>query len=214
MNEPFRLSSNVRLQTVRSMLFGASSGHACAVVDPDFCPQIIAMIEQHRVEHAALLGPHFAPDLLRRSPHLVRLEPFSPFSEWLLSGWGLSWGIYAVSSASMDALREHFRSLLMVLDPSGTLLFFRYYDPRVFGVYLPTVNEQEAGAVFGPVESYVFEEEDTHAILRFVRGKKQMQAERFAVVSGVAAQPAALGTQHSGHTTPESELNTRHHEHA
>ncbi len=209
MDQPANLQPNTTLQTARSLLFAAPPGHGYAVIDPDFCPQILAMIEQHHVEHAALLGRHFAPDLLRRSPHLVKLDPFSPFSDWLLSGWGRSWGIYAVSSASMDTLREHFRSLVMVLDPSGTPLFFRYYDPRVFGVYLPTVNEQEADCVFGPVASYIFEEEDTHAILRFSRKNKLLKVDRFDVTAGITAQPSTPSTQDFGLSSKYSALRSR-----
>ncbi|MFI5379345.1 MAG: DUF4123 domain-containing protein [Tepidisphaerales bacterium] len=207
MDEPVYLPSQSRLQAVRSLLFGSPSGHAWAVVDPDFCPQVTAMIEQHGVEHAALHGRHFAPDLLRRSPCLVALEPLMPFSEWLLSGWGRSWAIYAVSRAPLDTLREHFRSLLMVLSPSGTPLFFRFYDPRVFGVYLPTVNEQEADGVFGPVDSYVFEEEDTHAVLRFSQRKKLLKMDRIDLTAGIGVQgPAprtALSTTDDGPRTTD-----------
>ena len=204
--------SNLATATVKNLLFATGPLSAYAVVDPDFCPQIGPMIEQHGVEHAALLGRQVVPDSLRRSPRLVKLEPSSPFSDWLLSGWGRSWGIYAVSRASMDTLREHFRSLLMVLDPAGTLLFFRYYDPRVFGVYLPTVNEQETDAVFGPVDSYLFEEEDTHAILRFSRKKKLLTVDRIDLIAGPAAPhavsaslpPRRLTTDHGPRTPPRN----------
>ena len=201
MDQPACLSANTRLQSVRALLFGASSIHTYAVVDPDFCPQVIPMIEQHRVEHAVLHGHNLAPDLLRRSPCMVNLDPVTPFSDWLLSGWGRSWAIYALSRSPLEALREHFRSLLMVLSPTGIPLFFRFYDPRVLGVYLPTVNEQEADSVFGPVQSYVFEEEDTQAILRFSRGKKQLKIERFPTTCGDAFQGSALNTQHEGLST-------------
>jgi hypothetical protein len=215
MDPPPYLPANARLQAVRTLLFGTSSCHAYAVVDPDFCPLITAMIEQHRVEHAPLHGRHFAPDLLRRSTCLVKLEPLVPFSEWLLSGWGCSWGIYALSCAPLEMLREHFRSLLMVLSPSGTPLFFRFYDPRVFGVYLPTVNEQEADCVFGPVQSYVFEEEDTHAILHFTRRKRQLKIERFDSTSAQQApitddRPLITDLPQASPGTRNSTLRTRH----
>lgn len=37
---------------------------------------------------------------------------------------------------------------------------FRYYDPRVLRVYLPTCRPDELRTVFGPIRSYLVEGED------------------------------------------------------
>jgi hypothetical protein len=163
---PPNIPAHQSQHTLRSLLFG-SRQPLWAVIDADHCPQLLPMLERHPVEHACLFGGHFAPAESSRSPHLVRMEPASPLADWLLTGWGRRWGIYALSSAPLQTLREHFRSFLVVLDPAGNPLFFRYYDPTVMGVYLPTLNPEEAAAVFGPVAAYIFEEEETAQILRF-----------------------------------------------
>ena len=91
----------------------------------------------------------------------------SPFSDWILTeGWGRNWGIFVVSKADFRTLRQHFRSLLTVYDPDKVPLFFRYYDPRVMRVYLPTCNADELETVFGPVDRYVLEAEDGQSPLR------------------------------------------------
>jgi hypothetical protein len=58
----------------------------------------------------------------------------------------------------------------MVHDPDGRRLYFRYYDPRVFRVYLPTCNAEEMEQVFGPVLSYQMEDESARNLLVFERG--------------------------------------------
>ena len=92
-----------------------------------------------------------------------------PFTEWILnSGWGKSWGIFVQSEASLSELQRHFRKFLMVYDEDGNPLYFRFYDPRVLRVYLPTCNAGEIKTVFGPVGSYVLEDEDPSVFLRFL----------------------------------------------
>jgi hypothetical protein len=102
------------------------------------------------------------------APYLVRLEPGSKFAEWVLrEGWGSHWGIFATGRGTLHLMRGHFRSLINVYDPDGQPLMFRYYDPRVLRVYLPTCNAEETREFFGPVTSYVLEDEDGAALLRF-----------------------------------------------
>jgi hypothetical protein len=56
----------------------------------------------------------------------------------------------------------------MVYDPQGKPLYFRYYDPRVFRIYLPTCNESELKIVFGPVNSFYVEWEDPNWLIHYV----------------------------------------------
>jgi hypothetical protein len=46
-------------------------------------------------------------------------------------------------------------------------MLFRYYDPRVMRTYLPTCNSDELAAIFGPVDSFLVEDESGESILRF-----------------------------------------------
>ena len=64
------------------------------------------------------------------------------------------------SPAGLRELGRHFQAFIMVYDPQGKPLYFRYYDPRVFRIYLPTCNESELKTVFGPVNSFYVEGED------------------------------------------------------
>jgi hypothetical protein len=186
-------------RVVRDLLFSADRVKAFAVVDADACPALLEQLNAHKPEHVCLFAGQLSTDVLRKAPYLVRLEPDSRFAEFLLAGWGRAWCIYARADASLRSLRDHFRTFLMVSDPAGNPLFFRYYDPRVFGVYLPTVNEHEADYIFGPVESYLFEEEGSGVVLRFSRKRKVLKVERFG--AGTTPDPAPLAP-HSRPGTP------------
>jgi hypothetical protein len=104
------------------------------------------------------------------APYLVPVHPRHAFTEMLVDeGWGQAWGIFLSSSTPPAELRRHLRRFLTVMDEQGKQLYFRYYDPRVFRVYLPTCNEAELKFVFGPVERFWCESEDGRAVLEFAR---------------------------------------------
>jgi hypothetical protein len=89
---------------------------------------------------------------------------------WLLTnGWGNSWGIFLVSSTSLETLRRHFRRFLLVRDGAGNELYFRFYDPRVLRTFLPTCTGAETKRLFGPVGIYLMEAENGEAVSFFSR---------------------------------------------
>jgi Domain of unknown function (DUF4123) len=75
----------------------------------------------------------------------------------LENGWGNAWGVFFSSSAQLETLRKHFRMFLRVTDEAGRRLLFRFYDPRVLSIYLPTCNNEELTTIFGPIDRFVVE---------------------------------------------------------
>jgi len=129
-------------------------------------------------ERSCLYGEDIPEALAKVSPYLVRLQPEANFTAWLISeGWGNSWGIFLESSASLETLRKHFREFLKVDDEEGKELFFRYYDPRVLRAYLPTCDESEAQTFFGPVRSFLLENEDASEVLKYSYGSAGCDCE-------------------------------------
>jgi hypothetical protein len=109
-----------------------------------------------------------AVELATVAPYLINLKREDSFTQWLLmSGWGKSWGIFLQSSAPFKELHRHFRKFLMVHDEEGTPFYFRYYDPRVLRVYLPTCNESELQTVFGPVSHFFIEGKEENQVIEF-----------------------------------------------
>lgn len=102
-----------------------------------------------------------AVELATVAPYLVHLKKENPFTDWLINqGWGKSWGIFFQSSEDIDKLQRHFRKFLMVYNEDGKPLYFRFYDPRVFRVYLPTCNARELEIIYGPVKKFYAEGEE------------------------------------------------------
>jgi len=95
------------------------------------------------------------------APYLFELEFKSHFAEWVVErGAGKSWGVIVNSETDAEELYHHFRHFLIVHTEEGKELYFRYYDPRVLRTFLPTCDAEQLQEFFGPVESYIMEDEE------------------------------------------------------
>ena len=114
----------------------------------------------------------------------MRLDRKSAFTDWVIGkGWDNHWGLFVVSRADLRAMRRHLRKFLTVHDSAGKPMLFRYYDPRVLRVFLPTCAPGELGPLFGPALCFVMESEEPNELPRFqVRGRSADQ-------TGQAARP-------------------------
>ena len=157
-----------QIDDIREQIFSVPEGlEVYAILDGASAAQLPQTIDQYSIESECLLRGVLDPDLAQAAPYLVRPLGDSPFTDWVLrEGWGKHWGIFVVTTANLRALRQHFRSFLTVYDPDNVPLFFRYYDPRVLRVYLPTCDAEELDDVFGPVDRYLMEGEDGKTLVR------------------------------------------------
>lgn len=108
------------------------------------------------------------------APYLVQLEQGDKSTRDLIErAWGQAWGVFLRTDIRMDRLRRHLRTMLLVRTWRGERLIFRYYDPRVLRVYLPTCTQEELKTVFGPIEQFHTEGEVTDILqtFDFTRGK-------------------------------------------
>lgn len=153
-----------------------------ALLDAARDESIYPKIVNSDLESTCLYLGEKARELAWVAPYLVELHRDDPFTEWVVeNGWGKSWGIFAGSQATLNELKRHFRTFLMVYDEEGSSLYFRYYDPRVLRVYLPTCNAKELGIVFGPVRSYLLEGEEMTTALRFGNASGLLEQEKLAL---------------------------------
>jgi len=154
-----------------------------AVLDGASIPDLIPHLYQApRPEFACLYRGELEPDIAEVAPYLVRLQPGAPFTEWILTqGWGKHWGIFALTRADLKVTRRHFREFLMVKDPEGKQLYFRFYDPRVLRVFLPTCNAEELEFLFGPIACYMAEDKDQSVLLRFAAADGKLTARKMSL---------------------------------
>lgn len=94
------------------------------------------------------------------APYIFRFEPHSTFAKWYMeNGWGKGWGVMARSYASLDELRVHFRKFILVINDDDQEIYFRFYNPRVLSIFLPTFTSYQLKDFFGPVDYFMIEDE-------------------------------------------------------
>jgi hypothetical protein len=157
------------VEAVSPILFKEEGASVYAILDGGSIPDLLdKLYGAQRPEFECLYTGEIKPDLAEVAPYLVRLEPKSEFTEWVIGqGWGKHWGVFVVAPVDFLAMRHHLRRFLMVHGSDGKSFYFRYYDPRVLRTYLPSCNSGELTEFFGPVKTWVQEGEDPAALLRF-----------------------------------------------
>ncbi len=149
-----------------------------AVLDTARDIRILALLLHHKEECQSLYEGEQGVKLAQVAPYLVRLQRDSKLLESLVKeGWGKSWGIYLTSPCNLQEVRHHLRHFLQVKLPSGEQVYFRFYDPRVMRVFLPTCTPEDTSQFFGPIQNYLVEDEIPAQLVRFVntgQGSQQM----------------------------------------
>ena len=141
----------------------------CAMLDGASVPGLLErMHSEPSLEVECLFRGQLAPDMAQVAPYLVKLELESDFAEWVVAtGWGQHWGTFVSSRQGFRKLRNHLRGLSMVYRRDGTPLYFRYYDPRVLRIFLPTCSPAQLKQMFGPVDAFLAENEAADAVSIF-----------------------------------------------
>ena len=157
-----------------------------AVLDGARDRRIEPMVRLSRLERACLFSGSLTASMRAAAPYVVHLAPAALFTRELLEmGWGESWGFFTVVSGdvTLEQHREHFHDLLRVKDESGRILMFRYYDPRVLRVYLPTCTGDEARQFFGPIPRIVVETESGDGLMDYSTKQYGVNARRVTLHS-------------------------------
>jgi hypothetical protein len=172
------------IPTLEKLLFAEEGLRVYAVLDGASMPNLLGSLYTHEPEFVCLYRGELEPDMAEVAPYLVWLDPDTDFPWWLLAkGWGKHWGVLVQSRADIRTLRRHFRTFLIVYDSTGKPMYFRWYDPRVLPVYLPTCSEEELARMFGPIDAYVIETEGATKVLRLRNAAGTLQTEKLSLLS-------------------------------
>lgn len=164
-------------------LFADQGARVYAVLDGAAIPELLEKFQEYQIEPVCLYRGDLIPALAKAAPYQVLLERESAFTHWLFQqGWGRHWGIFAVGGGDWRAMREHLCALTVAYSPGQQPLYFRYYDPRVLRVYLPTCDTDELWALFGPITRLLCEDEGGQ-VLSYRIASGQLVSER-AVLAG------------------------------
>jgi hypothetical protein len=141
-----------------------------ALLDAAREPSVLKVILESKEEHQSLYEGPQGSQLAHFAPYLVRVPQKSALLDTLAQqAWSKSWGVFVTCDMPLKELRTHFRHFLTVKLPDGSQVYFRYYDPRVLRLFLPTCLPEETTQFFGPVKHFLMEAEDPATALHFTR---------------------------------------------
>lgn len=139
-----------------------------AVLDTARDDQVLPYLLGAAVEYQNLYDGQRGEELIDVAPYLVAFPPDgSALQELLALGWGRSWGVFLTADVPLRDLRRHLRRFLRVKVEGAGVRIFRFYDPRVLRVYLPTCTPEEVAEFFGPITSYMTEGRRGATVMRF-----------------------------------------------
>lgn len=142
----WRLADRVPQRRLYALLDGARSR------------RVEDLVVNSRLPWRCLYDGLLSPTISRVAPYLVALDPGSIFDMDIIAhGFGESWGLFIESPVEIDDLRRHLRRFLKVETEDARRLLFRFYDPRVLRVYLPTCRADELATFFGPIRTLYVE---------------------------------------------------------
>lgn len=139
-------------------------------------------------EYQSLYEGEKGKELDDYAPYLVSLPPESGLLATLArEGFGRSWGLFLTCDKPFAKVRRYLRQFLLVKDERGRELYFRFYDPRVMRLFLPTCRVTEAARMFGPIRSYLVEAAEPETLLQFTNGERGVEQRRLPL-----SEPDAL----------------------
>ncbi len=150
-----------------------------AIVDAAQDQQVYWTLTNSFLPHSCLFAGTLPQALEMAAPYLVQLDPEDKFTTYLAENLNRNLCIFLYSDVSLRELRHHLRKFLTVKDPSGKKMMFRYYDPRIMRVYLPTCSHTELQTVFGPIRTIWTVAEGKKGIKQFEIKNKQLEVTPF-----------------------------------
>lgn len=163
---------------LEEILFDDPALTTYALLDGASIPDLLEYLDSLQPEYVCLYRGELKAGVEEVAPYLVQLEEGHPFTRWLLDkGWGEHYGVFVQSAEPITVVRLHLRRSLRVYTEEGKGLLFRYYDPRVLRVFLPSMTAEEAKAFFGPVQAFLCEAEDAMQLLRFIKKEASVVRE-------------------------------------
>nr|WP_253938353.1 DUF4123 domain-containing protein [Hahella sp. HN01] len=150
-----------------------------SIVDCAADGRLYKEIKKSGCRNSSLFWENSDQELISNSPHLVALSDCGLSSFLFEYGWGNNWAIYIASDQPFAEVAHHFRKISKVRGPKGENWFFRYYDPRVLRVILPTLDSQQKNRVFGRIGAFWLEDSDPQIALKFISTNTEICRRKF-----------------------------------
>ena len=129
------------------------------------------------------------------APWLFSMPVGSAFATWVSeAGGGNSWGILLRCAEEPVILYKHLRKFLIVASDDGKEMHFRYYDPRVLRVFLPTCEPEQLIQFFGPINAFLVEDQDGMLVEYAQEAGKLVIKETGQNLLGLYGEKQAVGS--------------------
>ncbi|MCB9926125.1 MAG: DUF4123 domain-containing protein [Planctomycetaceae bacterium] len=129
-------------------------GTLFAILDACDEPRVPVKVKELGERAASLYSGWAKENYWAIAPYLVEVD--EALLDWIVENlWDDPWGIFVIAETELADLRKHFRRFLMVEDPDGEPLYFRFYDPRVLLNFVEVGVPGEFDEFFGTVKSLV-----------------------------------------------------------
>lgn len=151
-------------------------------------PDIAGLVGASGLPYSCLFTGPLHPRLEAAAPYLVQLPASAPAARLLLRrGWGQAWGILIVAGAdvTLAQLRLHLKKFLRVKTEDGKTLAFRYYDPRVLKLFLPTCTGEELRGFLGPMTRLIAESDGGAQAQAYALRGDMLQTQQYPLASVV-----------------------------
>src|SRR5262249_36585829 len=137
-----------------------------ALLDAARDPRVLQLLRASGEQYQSLYEGPKGEELAEFAPYLVSLPPGSQLHQVLVrEGGGERWGACHTCPQPFKEVRGPFRRFLLVKNHDGRELYFRFYDPRVLRIFLPTCTPEETAQFFGPVSCFLLEAEDPQRLV-------------------------------------------------
>jgi uncharacterized protein DUF4123 len=137
---------------LKSALFARDGGRVHAVIDGRIVPGLPQRLQEADtngwdcLERGAL-----SAEAMARSSYLAELRPEAPFTDWLLTEASAAfpgWGLVMASMRPLLPVREFCRDFDDVMMPDGERRPWRWHDPELLALLLPSLAPAQLDALF------------------------------------------------------------------
>jgi Domain of unknown function (DUF4123) len=146
------LSSALSYPQLKAAVFADRRARVHAVVDGAVVPGLPARLAAADLAGWDCLLRGALPDAAAKAaPYVAELAEASPFTDWLLGEAPAvhpGWGVLLVSHHALLPVREFCRSLAEVILPEGARRRWRWWDPELLAVVLPSCSASQLDEVF------------------------------------------------------------------
>jgi len=138
-----------------------------AVIDGARDPEALAWLRAAGLPYQCLYAGQKAVDLADEAPYLLHLGGERAPLEALCEHYADEpTGVFLTSDLAFYDVRRQLRRFLLVKGPDEETMYFRYYDPRIASVFLPTLDQSQIHTMFGEaIRSYVYFDEATKELI-------------------------------------------------